>query len=195
MARHRSPPPGTTGREWRAARGWCGCRLRWWWLRVRAARWREPSSPLEARLRTLFPYTSYRSFTEYTKVVPPGEALELWLPDGRKASLRPLPAKAGLAPAARPIRISIEGGEEFESRAVCGHVTVVQVRGTGPHHRNGGRVFLVYEETCPGSIPGGCWSPENRWGSCLRDSPTSGSRSTSRCFALSTDWHLRLSMC
>jgi hypothetical protein len=109
--------------------------------------------PLEARLRTLFPYTSYRSFTEYTKVVPPGEALELWLPDGRKASLRPLPPKAGLATAARPIRVSIEGGEEFESRAVCGHVTVVQVRGTGPHHRNGGRVFLVYEETCPGEHP------------------------------------------
>jgi len=36
---------------------------------------------------------------------------------------------------------------------VCGHVTVVQVRGTGPHHRNGGRVFLVYEETCPGEHP------------------------------------------
>jgi hypothetical protein len=109
--------------------------------------------PLEARLRTLFPYTSYRSFTEYTKVVPPGEALELWLPDGRRASLQPLPAKAGLAPAARPIRVSIEGGEEFESRAACGHTTVVQVRGTGPHHRNGGRVFLVFEETCAGEHP------------------------------------------
>ena len=109
--------------------------------------------PLEPRLRTLLPYTSYKSFTEYTKAVPPGQALELWLPDGRKASLRPLPWRPGLAPGARAIHVSIEGGEDFESRAVCGHATVVQVRGTGPRHRNGGRVFLVYAETCPGEPP------------------------------------------
>jgi len=109
--------------------------------------------PLEPRLRALLPYTSYKSFTEYTKVVPPGQALELWLPDGRKATLRPLPWRPGLAPRARAIRVTIEGGEDFESRAVCGHTTVVQVRGTGPRHRNGGRVFLVYAETCPGEPP------------------------------------------
>ena len=108
---------------------------------------------LEPRLRTMFPYTSYRSFTEYTKFVAPGEALELWLPDGRKASLRPLPLQAGPAKQARPIRVTIEGGEELESRAVCDHVTVLQVRGTGPHHRNGGRVFLVFAESCPGEHP------------------------------------------
>jgi hypothetical protein len=109
--------------------------------------------PLEPRLRSMFPYTSYRSFTEYTKVVAPGEALELWLPDGRKASLRPLPLQPGLAQQARPIRVTIENGEELVSRAVCDHVTVLQVRGTGPHHRNGGRVFLVFAETCPGEHP------------------------------------------
>jgi hypothetical protein len=109
--------------------------------------------PLESRLRTLLPYTSYRSFTEYTKVVLPGEALDLWLPDGRKASLRPLPRRAELTLGARAIHVAIEGGEDFESRAVCDHVTVVQVRGTGPRHRNGGRVFLVFAETCPGERP------------------------------------------
>ncbi len=109
--------------------------------------------PLETRLRSLFPYTSYRSFTEYTKIVPPGEALDLWLPDGRKATLRPLPGQLGLAKGARAIEVSIEGGEEFQSRAVCDHVTVVQVRGTGPKNRDGGRIFLVFAETCPGERP------------------------------------------
>ncbi|MGH9120356.1 MAG: hypothetical protein ACRDYC_00185, partial [Acidimicrobiales bacterium] len=31
--------------------------------------------PLAPRLRTILPYTSYKSFTEYAKAVPPGQAL------------------------------------------------------------------------------------------------------------------------
>jgi hypothetical protein len=110
--------------------------------------------PLERHLRTLLPYTSYKGFTEYTASVAPGEALDLRLPDGRSAHLVPKrveEAAPGPHPP-RPIHVAIDRGEEFESKAACGGVTVFQIKnGTADHA--GDRTFLVFEETCPGDHP------------------------------------------
>lgn len=111
--------------------------------------------PLERRLRTLLPYTSYEGFTEYTASLPPGESLELRLPDGRLVHLTP---GATERPAAsdrggrRPIQVAVDRGADFESRAICGEVTVFQLQnGTADHQ--GDRTFLVFAETCPGEVP------------------------------------------
>jgi hypothetical protein len=121
--------------------------------------------PLERRLRTLLPYTSYRGFTDYTAAVEPGTTLELRLPDGRKAHLRPEAelgrsgAESSSALSARTIHVTIEGGEEFESRVACNSATVFQVRNGTADHLND-RTFLVYSETCPGEHPPRLLTPE-----------------------------------
>ena len=112
--------------------------------------------PLERHLRTLLPYTSYKGFTEYTASVGAGEVLDLRLPDGRLVHLTPgsAPPVAPELPARpqRQIHVAIERGEEFDSKAACGGVTVFQVKnGTADHA--GDRTFLVFEETCPHELP------------------------------------------
>jgi len=111
--------------------------------------------PLQRRLRTLLPYTSYKGFTEYTASVEPGESIELRLPDGRLAHLTPKGAEATAeAPpsAGHGIHVAIDQGEQFDSQTACGAATIFQVRnGTADHA--GDRTFLVFEETCPGKPP------------------------------------------
>jgi hypothetical protein len=105
--------------------------------------------PLEHRLRTLLPYTSYKGFTEYTASVGVGEPVELRLPDGRLVHLTPKSATAGKG---IPIHVAVDKGDTFDSRANCDSATVFQVKnGTADHP--GDRTFLVFEETCPGDHP------------------------------------------
>lgn len=120
--------------------------------------------PLERRLRTLLPYTSYKGFTEYTASLSPGEQLDLRLPDGRAVQLTPHPARqlamatdrgAAAPPTGalrRPIQVAVERGENFESTVACDKVTVFQIR-NATADKTGDRTFLVYTEACPGEQP------------------------------------------